>query len=634
MRRPVWLFSMDSDQFHGPPMTTGALRAYFERYGATARRTAVELVHWRDPEELERWKKTVWPSRIRPLVRRARSEGLEPVFGFSCYCWNAAEFLSLWKEVKAEEPGILTVAGGPHVQQAEDFLGEEGLDVVVLGEGEQTFTELLDAPSREAWSGVRGLAFLDAEGRLRKTAPRPRIVELDRIPSALGVVALRDERGRPLYGQAAYETTRGCPYRCAFCEWGTGAIGTKMYQYSLSRIADDLRRLVAGGVQDLWLTDSNFGALPEDEKKAELVVRLRKHTGLPRNFSTSWSKNHNRRVQTIVRMLHREGLLSHYHLALQTLTPRALELSHRKNMRSNQYEPVVRSLAAEGVPVAAELIWGLPGESLEEFTRGLDHLMTVFPNINIFGYTLLPGTEFYERRYEYELETVPVAGYGKARGEYVVGSHTFSRREGEEGYRLVTAYIVLVRGHVIPLTSRYVALEGTASPSDFLRFLFVYVLDRLRDRTGLGPEDALALYENRARLYVDCLRRRQRLFALLREGARSWCGARRRPDLEVLLERLLGLDEAFAPREGRASVELHAFPFPADLVVASLSAMRRVDRALLLASEPVVLRVEYPGGLGDVVRDPDGGAWLGGRIAGAERASTPAGRPIDAASLL
>src|SRR5690606_38820606 len=114
-----------------------------------------------------------------------------------------------------------------------------------------------------------------------------------------------------------------------------------------------------------------------------------------------------------VRLLHANNLLSHYHLALQTLTPRALELSHRTNMRANDYEPIVKSLAEDGIPVAAELIWGLPGDTLREFETNLDHLFTIFPNINIFGYTLLPGTEFFERRDEYRLQTVPVAGYGK-----------------------------------------------------------------------------------------------------------------------------------------------------------------------------------------------------------------------------
>ena len=58
----------------------------------------------------------------------------------------------------------------------------------------------------------------------------------------------------------------------------------------------------------------------------------------------------------------------------------------------------------QGVPIAAELIWGLPGDNLPDFETNLDTLLAIFPNINIFGYTLLPGTEFYERREEYRIE--------------------------------------------------------------------------------------------------------------------------------------------------------------------------------------------------------------------------------------
>ena len=57
-------------------------------------------------------------------------------------------------------------------------------------------------------------------------------------------------------------------------------------------------------------------------------------------------------------------------------------------------------------------IYGFRGANvgnLAEFEKNLDHLMTVFPNINIFGYTLLPGSEFFEKRDEYRLVTLPVA---------------------------------------------------------------------------------------------------------------------------------------------------------------------------------------------------------------------------------
>ncbi|MET0390805.1 MAG: radical SAM protein, partial [Polyangiales bacterium] len=395
MKRPVWLFSLDTEQFAAVPMTTGRLKAYFERYGASAVRTDVELVHFTMSNQIQPFLEERWDTELAPRARAALEAGLAPVVGLSVYTWNAEHFLQAIAHIRRTCPAIQVIVGGPHVQRAQDFLYGDGIDVVVLGEGEATFSEWLDRPARENWSEVKGIAFLHGE-TLVKTPERERCLDLDSLPSALDVIALRDSEGRAIYPRVAYETSRGCPFKCAFCEWGTGAIGTKMYQHGLERVRSDFERLIAGGVQDVWLCDSNFGALREDLEKAQIICELRERTGLPSTFATSWSKTHNDRVQEIVLLLQKHGLLQHYNLALQTLTPLALKLSNRKNMKSNRYEPIAKAMAEEGVQIATELIWGLPGDTLAEFEQNLDRLIGVFTNINIFGYTLLPGTEFYE----------------------------------------------------------------------------------------------------------------------------------------------------------------------------------------------------------------------------------------------
>jgi hypothetical protein len=613
MQRRVWLFSMDTEQFSAPPMTTGALKACFAQVGRSANDTQVELVHFLQEGDLDRWINVEWPERILPRARECLAEGLQPVFGFSCYTWNVAEFIDIARTVKRALPGALVVGGGPHVQRAEDFLYEDGFDVIVLGEGEITFTELLDCVSRDEWIGVAGLAFLLSDGAVHRTASRPRETELDRFPSALDVLPLRGEDGRPLYLRAAYETSRGCPYRCAFCEWGTGAIGTKMHQFSLGRIRRDLERLIEGGIEDIWFCDSNFGALRQDIAKAEIVVDLRRRSGYPRTFATSWSKNHNRRVQDIVRLLHRNGLLWHYHLALQTLTPKALELSHRTNMRANDYEPVVRALAAEGVPVAAELIWGLPGDSFDSFEANLDQLMRVFPNLNIFGYTLLPGTEFYDRRDEYRIEAVPVAGYGKAKGEYVVGCHTFTRDEGEEGYFLITACVVLVRGQIMPLTARFLALDGRIRVGRLLRGVLRDLAEELAGDIPDIPSNRMATYERRAPFYLQLIADLERAYEIIERSVATRVGADA-PDLVDPLLKILELDRAHCPRAGATRRETHVFSFAADRVLYALGCMRKPADDDLEAAESVALELKHPGGVGEVLLDPDGGEWMRGKV--------------------
>ncbi|MFT5603915.1 MAG: tRNA A37 methylthiotransferase MiaB [Paracoccaceae bacterium] len=607
--RPVWLFSMDSDQFYAAPTTTGGLKAYFLEYSAQPESATIELVHFRDGHAALAWPEQ-WRTEALPLAQAAVAQGLAPIIGFSFYTWNAAEFLTLIRDMKASCPELLVLAGGPHVQQAEDYLFEDPIDLIVMGEGEETFEELLDNSARENWANINGLAFV-RNGEIVKTPERSRRRDLDALPSALNVVPLSDKNGKALYDSISYETSRGCPFKCAFCEWGTGAIGTKMYQFSLERVERDWRQIVAAGIKDIWLADSNFGALKEDLAKAQLICDLKAETGYPNTFATSWSKKHSPRVQEIVLLLNKNGLLPHYQLALQTLTPLALELSNRTNMSSNKYEPIAKEMAAQGVPIAAEMIWGLPGDNLHDFEKNLDKLLATFPNINIFGYTLLPGTEFYRRREEYKIDTIPVAGYGKAKGEYVVGCHTFGRDEGFEGYFLISSHILFVHGHLMPLTTRFLALSGTQGISSLLRALSRAALkEYVSELDGLDVSDRIAIYENRSTIYLAMLKTPQKTYQMLEREILKWL--RSEGHSEQFIDQLrcvLALDKTLSPRMGAKASAWQHFDFDAESLLKTLSAMELPEWERILDQQQDVL-IETPGGVGDILKDPDGGSWL------------------------
>ena len=594
-------------------MTTGALKAHYHAYGRRHAETDIFIEHQLEPADLERWIAHDLPERVIPAMREAVACGVTPVLGLSSYTWNIADFLAIARTVKDAVPATLVVAGGPHVQRAEDFLGSEAIDVVVIGEGEATFTELLDCASGADWHGVQGLAWLEGvngSSRVVRTAERPRTVDISRFPSALEVIELRDAHGNPRYRSVAYETNRGCPYACAFCEWGTGLIGSKIYKHDHARVLRDAEKLAQGGVGTYFICDANYGLFPEDESLAAHLADLKRRYGAPRTVGTSWAKNHSERVRKIVRLFHREGLLLHYHLALQTVTPKALELSNRRNMKSNDYEPIARQMASEGIPIAAELIWGLPGETLAEFEQGLDRLLAVFPHVNIFAYTLLPGTEFYEKREEYRIETVPVAGYGKARGEYVVGCHTFTRAEGEEGHFLVTAHATLVRGQIMPRVLRYLAMAERESVSAMLR----YVYEGLVEDLDVDADDKIRVYEERCETYQRLLMDPERTYAVAKTRLGEWLTENGMADVAHATLRLLALDRAFCPRPGQGHTIEASFDFAADAVEDAISRMQVPAAEHFTPNGGVALAIRHPAGVGTMLRDPDIGESFRGRL--------------------
>jgi len=608
LHRPVWLISMDSAGFRAPPTTTAALKAYFLQYGESADVTTIELVHFQAESDTRAWLEQ-WRETGLPLAIAAVEAGVQPLVGFSFYTWNAALFLDLAAQFRELLPDLQIVAGGPHVQQAHDYLGTDPIDVIFLGEAEISFQQFMDCPSPAAWHAINGLAFLDDDGEIVTTAPRARCQELDKFPSPLAVLQLTDAGGEPLYDAITYETSRGCPFKCAFCEWGTGAIGSKMYQWSLPRIIADWETIAAAGVRDIWLADSNFGALKQDLDKARALVELKERTGLPLSFATSWSKKHSRQVQKIALLLHQHKLLPHYQLALQTLTPEALRLSNRQNMSSNEYQPIARHMSEQGVPIAAELIWGLPGDNLPEFERNLDQLLATFPNINIFGYTLLPGTEFYRRREEYRIEAIPVAGYGKAKGEYVVGCHTFTRDQGEEGYFLITAHMLLVHGHIMPLTTRLLALRGEVPVSPLLRDVLRGIIAQLESELQhLDLSQRMTIYEERNALYLQALDQRDALYRTIGRVIERHSQARGEDPRSAL--QALQLDRALCPRSGAEHRLVENFDFNARAVYDALAAMTLPDTD----RGACTLEIDHPGGVGDILHDADGGSWLRGVI--------------------
>ena len=609
---------MDSDQFWAAPTTTGGLKAYYKHYGQHWDSCDIQLVHFKNAEQALQWQHE-WLKQGLAIAQTAIEQGQQPVAGFSFYTWNAAEFLELVRLLKQSCPELIIVAGGPHVQQAEDYLFDDPIDVICLGEGEESFQQLLDCRGRQDWASIDGLAYLNDNRKMHTTAARSRKKNLDEIPSALEVVPLTGDNGKVLYDSYSYETSRGCPFKCAFCEWGTGAIGSKMYQFSMDRIKRDWRQIIDAGIKDIWLADSNFGALREDLEKAQLICQLKQETGLPSSFATSWSKKHSPRVQQIVMLLNSHGLLPHYQLALQTLTPLALELSNRKNMDSNKYKPIAKQMSEQGVPIAAELIWGLPGDNLADYETNLDSLLAQFPNINIFGYTLLPGTEFYRRRDEYNIETIPVAGYGKAKGEYVIGCHTFSKDEGIEGYFLITSHIILNHGYVMPLVIRYLAMQGEIPVSPLLRRILRAMIETFADNLAdIDLNNRMEVYEHRDKLYLAMLNEFDRCFQVIESTVLAWLKKHNaNADLIRAVSCILQLDRGICPRYGQRRQITLSLNFNARQVKKRLDAMELPsadDFACSPSQSPQAITIDIPGGVGDFLSDPDGGSWVKGQV--------------------
>ncbi len=192
----------------------------------------------------------------RSLARKLAAESID-VLGIGEETVSAHEALRAARIVKQYHPDCVVVAGGPYFAYALEPTFDDGaVDVVVRGEGERTFVELLDhIHDREAWPSIRGLAFPDQDGQIVVTPSRALIDDLDTLPfPAYDLVDIaRYGRGaRNHRGLVSIEHSRGCVDSCSFCIlWkhmgeslnGNGEIRPRHRTKSPERSFEEVRRL-------------------------------------------------------------------------------------------------------------------------------------------------------------------------------------------------------------------------------------------------------------------------------------------------------------------------------------------------------------------------------------------------------
>ncbi|MEA2897874.1 MAG: hypothetical protein QOJ84_3489 [Bradyrhizobium sp.] len=300
------------------------------------------------------------------------TETAPDVVGFSVYVWNAGLVRRILPVLRQFLPHAYFALGGVEaMDRAANFVDPTWSNVVVCnGEGEKTFRELLHALSNESpsFDTVGGISFY-RDGELRTTKPHPRIKSLDEIPSPY----LKGYFDRRDFSVALLETNRGCPYACEFCFWG-GAVGQKIHRLGSARLAAEIELLGQNKTRAVYMCDANFGIFPEDLDLAKKFVSTRIKTGYPRYVRYSSAKNNPDRAVEVATILARGNVLSVQPISLQTLSARALALAKRESISSDTYYRLQARTNEMGIASFIELIWPMPGETLDSFKKGIQDL--------------------------------------------------------------------------------------------------------------------------------------------------------------------------------------------------------------------------------------------------------------------
>lgn len=338
-------------------------------------------------------------------LREALECDAPDVLGFSNFMWNFNLSREFARYAKSLHSALITVMGGPNFPldaASQDRLLTEGLqdiDVYVVGntyEGEVALLECLQrlqdmGCSRSALDApIPGCLRLDPQtGAVLRGPLVPRIRDLDIIPSPYQTGMMDKFFKTGLFPKLQF--VRGCPFGCTFCNSAVKS-NNKAYRYSLARIKGDLD-YIAERIDHstaLALADDNFGMYREDEEVADYLGQLIESYDWPRMLRTTTGKNNPERILRVQQKVKGRMAMT---ASVQSLDPGVLKTIDRSNIRLEVYEAIQKKTHDAGHQSYADIITGLPGETAESLTRGVEQLLDMsVQSISASQLMLLPGS--------------------------------------------------------------------------------------------------------------------------------------------------------------------------------------------------------------------------------------------------
>jgi radical SAM superfamily enzyme YgiQ (UPF0313 family) len=301
--------------------------------------------------------------------------------------------------VKEINPTILTVMGGPHVTfcAVETLVKYPALDLIVIGEGEETLVELTaEYSANKNWSKVKGLAFRNG-GKIIINEKRD-YLDVNTLPlPARHLLPLG--RYRALHTPISITTSRGCPFRCIFCV-GRKMVGAKVRYRDPIVVVNEFEMLAKMDFPQINVSDDLFTA-----KKSHCIDICNEI--LKRKLSITWSSFS--RVDTVTPDLlekMREAGCKTISFGVETANSEILK-TIKKGISIEKVEKALSMCRDAGIQSHVSFIMGLPGESPDTIRETQAFGKTIERLGGFYGFHMLapfPGTAVRENNEEYDLK--------------------------------------------------------------------------------------------------------------------------------------------------------------------------------------------------------------------------------------
>jgi radical SAM superfamily enzyme YgiQ (UPF0313 family) len=312
--------------------------------------------------------------------------------GFSCYIWNIAIVEELCVELRKLLPDTKIWLGGPEVSYdaKERLESTDCIDGIMVGEGEETFKELLDyyIADKTSPDKIRGIVYRSS-GKVIMTEPRP-AVNFSRLPFPYEDI---DElENKIIY----YETIRGCPYSCSYC---LSSIDKSVRLRDMELVKKELEIFINHRVPQVKFVDRTFNC--NRTHALNIWTYIKEHDNGITNFHFEISADILDEEELALLNTMRPGLVQ-LEIGVQSTNSETINAIHRHMDLVKLAYAVNRIHQGNNIHEHLDLIAGLPKEDYTTFRNSFNAVYALKPNQLQLGFLkVLKGSGMHEASKDY-----------------------------------------------------------------------------------------------------------------------------------------------------------------------------------------------------------------------------------------
>lgn len=301
------------------------------------------------------------------------------------------EMVEISKIVKGHDNNIITIGGGVHVSTfPQDTVKEPSLDIVVIGEGDYTLTDIVSGLDINS---INGIGYKN-EGKIYINRHRDLIKNLDDLPfPAWHLYDIKKYKTPRLNCKknpvGAMVTSRGCPYACSFCN--KNVFGRKFRAKSADRVVDEMEFMLNSGFKEIHIWDDNFSA--DINRAKEICDKI-----LERGLNFPWNLYNGFRVDRVDKeLLEKAYDAGCYRVSFGVESGDQKILNNiNKGITLDQVRQVFKFAKDVGIETMAFFMVGLPGDTEDTMRKTIEFAKEIDPDIPKVAITMpLPGTPLY-----------------------------------------------------------------------------------------------------------------------------------------------------------------------------------------------------------------------------------------------